>query len=66
MRNYKDLDTFVDVVSAACDKKTLLQIYNAAAKEPLSLFYVQLTSKEKEEVFYKRFDHTSVITTEGE
>ena len=34
LRNYKDLETFVDEVSAVYDKKTLLQLYNTATSEP--------------------------------
>jgi hypothetical protein len=57
LRNTKDLDTFVDEVSAVYDKKTLLALYNAATEE---------TSKSKEDMFYKKFDHKLVIGGEGE
>ena len=66
LRNYKDLDTFVDEVSAVYDKKTLLALYNAATEEPFSLLYVKLTSKNTEDMFYKRFDHKLVITHDAE
>ena len=67
LRNTKDLDTFVDEVSAVYDKKTLLALYNAATKKPFSFLYVKLTSKKnKEDMFYKRFDHKLVITHERE
>ena len=46
--------------------KTLLELYNAATEEPFSFLYVKLTSKNKEDMFYKRFDHKLVITREGE
>ncbi len=36
LKNTKDLDTFVDEVSAVYDNKTLLALYNAATEEPLS------------------------------
>ena len=66
MRNTKDLDTFVEEVSAVYDKKTLLALYNAATEEPFSFLYVKLTSKSKDDMFYKRFDHTLVIGGEDE
>ena len=66
LRNYKDLDTFVDEVSAVYDKKTLLALYNAATEEPFSFLYVKLTSKSTEDMFYKRFDHKLVITHDAE
>jgi len=61
LRNYKDLDTFVEEVSAVYDKKTLLELYNAATEEPYSFLYVKLTAKNKDEMFFKRFDHKLVI-----
>ena len=64
MRN-TDLETFVEDVSAAYDKKTLLAIYNAATEESFNFLYVKLTSKSKDDMFYKKFDHKLVIG-EGE
>ncbi len=52
--------------SADYDKKTLLQLYNAATEEPFSFLYVKFTSKDKEDMFYKRFDHMLVITREDQ
>ena len=65
MRNTKDLETFVEEVSAVYDKKTLLALYNAATEEPFSFLYVKLTSKSKDDMFYKRFDHKLTVV-EGE
>ncbi len=65
LRNYKGLETFIEEVSAVYDKKTLLALYNAATEEPFSFPYVKLTSKSKEDMFYKKFDHKLVIG-EGE
>ena len=66
LQKFKDLDTFVNEVSAVYDKKPLRALYNAATEEPFSFLYVKLTSKNKEDMFYKRFDHKLVITHEGE
>jgi ABC-type cobalamin/Fe3+-siderophores transport system ATPase subunit len=38
LRNYKDLETFIDEVSAVADKKTLMQIYSLATSEPYSFY----------------------------
>jgi hypothetical protein len=65
LRNTKDLETFVEDVSAVYDKKMLLALYSAATEEPFSFLYLKLTSKIKEDMFYKRFDHKLVIG-EGE
>ena len=56
----------MDEVSAVYDKKTLLALYNAATEEPFSFLYVKLTSKTKDDMFCKRFDHKLVIGGEGE
>ena len=38
LRNYKDLETFVEEVSAVADKKTLLELYHMATDEPYSCY----------------------------
>ena len=57
LRNMKDLDTFIDEVSAVFDKKSLLEIYHMATSEPYSFLYVKLTAKDKNEMFYQNFNH---------
>ena len=52
LRNMKDLDTFIDEVSAVLDKKTLLELYHIATVEPYSFLYVKLTAKGRNEMFY--------------
>ena len=61
LRNYKDLETFIDEVSAVADKKTLMQLYTMATSEPYSFLYVKLTAKTKNDMFYIRFDKKLVI-----
>ena len=61
LRNYKDLETFIGEVSAVYDKKTLMVLYNAVTEEPFSFLFVKLTSKTKDDMFYKRFDHKLVV-----
>ena len=61
LRNYKDLETFIEEVSAVADKKTLMELYNLATSEPFSFLYVKLTAKTKKDMFYIRFDKKLVI-----
>ena len=61
LRNYKDLETFIEEVSAVADKKTLMELYNLATSEPFSFLYVKLTAKSKKDMFYIRFDKKLVI-----
>jgi ABC-type dipeptide/oligopeptide/nickel transport system ATPase component len=56
LRNYKDLETFVEEVSAVADKKTILELYNIATSEPYSFLYVNLVAKDKNDMFFVRFD----------
>ena len=61
LRNYKDLETFIDEVSAVYDKKTLLEVYSIATSEPHSFLYVKLTAKSKDDMFYMNFNKRLVI-----
>jgi len=56
LRNYKDLETFIEEVSAVTDKKSLLQMYHMTTAEPYSFLYVNLTAKDKNDMFFIRFD----------
>ena len=47
LRNYRDLEAFVEEVSALIDKKSLMEIYNLATAEAYSFLYVKLTAKKK-------------------
>ena len=65
LRTYKDLETFIEEVSAVHDKKSLLALYNPATGEPFSFLYVKLTSKTKNETFHERFHHKLTVTEGG-
>ena len=56
LRNHHDLEAFIEEVSTLADKKTLLDIYNAATKEDYSFLYVKLNSKSKNDMFYIKFN----------
>ncbi|MFM7982719.1 MAG: hypothetical protein ACKPKO_25690, partial [Candidatus Fonsibacter sp.] len=61
LRTMKDLDTFIDEVSAVMDKKTLLDLYHTVTSEPYSFLNVKLTAKNKNEMFYPNFDKRLII-----
>ena len=42
LRNYKDLESFVEELSALYDKKTLLKLYEHATNAPYSFLYLSL------------------------
>ena len=56
LRNYNDLESIVEELSAIYDKKTLLQIYHEAVSEEYSFLYVNLMSKDKRKMFMERFE----------
>ena len=57
LRNYGDLESIVEELSAVYNKKTLLQIYHEAIDEPYSFLYVNLMQKDRTRIFMKKFDH---------
>ena len=52
LRNYTDLETFLEELSALYDQKTLLKLYEHATQAPYSFLYVKLTAKIREDVFF--------------
>ena len=51
-RNYKDLESLLDELSAIAPKKTLMEMYNIAAEEPYSFWYINLMARNKNEMFF--------------
>jgi hypothetical protein len=56
LRNYSDLEAFVDEVSAIYPKKTILEIYNLATEAPYSFLFVNLREKKRGNIFYINFN----------
>ena len=56
LRNYKDLESIVAELSAMADKKTVMDIYNAATSQPFSFLYVNLVAHDKNKMFYVKFE----------
>lgn len=57
LRSFKELECFLEENGALVDKKTLLEIYRNATKEPYSFLYVNLMAKNISEMFYQNFTH---------
>jgi len=55
LRNYKDLESIIEELSAIYDKQTLLKIYNLATDKPFSLLFINLVSHNKKDMFYINF-----------
>ena len=56
LRNYKDLESIIEELSAIYPKNVLLDIYNKATEDPYSLIYVNLVAHSKQNMFYIRFN----------
>ena len=61
LRNYKDLEAFIDEVSAIADKRILLDIYKLATADPHSFLYFNLRAKKLNDYFMIRFDKKIAI-----
>ena len=61
LRNYRDLESLIEELSALYDKKTLLALYNIATGEPHSFMYINLMAKSKSDMFFKNFDRKLVV-----
>ena len=61
LRNNNDLESLIDELSALCDKKTLLELYNMATAEPQSFLYINLVAKDKKDMFMMNLDRKLVV-----
>ena len=56
LRNGSDLQAFLNEVGALADKSVILQMYRMATEEPFSFLYVRLNAKNKDDMFFIRFE----------
>ena len=56
IRNYSDLQAFLDEVAAIAPKDIILEMYKLATEEAYSFLTVNLTNKDKDKIFWIRFD----------
>jgi hypothetical protein len=56
LRNYQDLDTFLNEISGLVDRPTLMEMYKLATDEAFSFLYVRLTIRDKNKMFMIRYD----------
>ena len=52
LRNQKDLDAFLEELSALYDKKTLLKLHQHATEQPYSFLYFKLSAQNRADMFY--------------
>ena len=61
MRNSKELAAIVEELDALVDRQTLMEMYKMATQEKHGFLYVNMLN-EKDEMFYKGFDHRFVLS----
>ena len=64
LRNYGDLESLLEELSALFDKKTLLELYNVATGEPHSFWFINLIAKSKKDMMYMNFDRKLEVNDE--
>ena len=62
LRNYKDLESLIEELSALFPKKTLLELYNIATDKPHSFLYINLVAKDKRKMFMENLDRYLVVS----
>ena len=63
LRNQKDLDSFLEELSALYDKKTLFKLYQHATDEPYSFLYVKLTAHNRDDMFFMNLSKKLSVNT---
>ena len=61
LRNAKEIQALMEELSAIYPVKTLHQMYEAAIGEGHSFWYVNLVSKEKDDMFFVRFEEKLLV-----
>jgi len=56
VRNKLELDAIIEELSAVYTKEQLMEMYDLATREPFSFWYIYLSAKRKEDMFFLRFD----------
>ena len=61
LRNYKEMMTIFEELSALYPIDVLKEMYEVATSEPFSFWYILLTAKSKDDMFFKRFEEKMLV-----
>ena len=62
LRNYKEIECLMEELSALYPKQTLHEMYEAAiTDQDHSFWYILLTAKKKEDMFFVRFEEKLIL-----
>ena len=60
LRNRLELQSLLEEISAVYDIKTLEKMYQVATDDPYSFWYILLTARRKEDMFFFRFEQKMI------
>ena len=52
LRNYADMEAWLEEMSAIYDKDVLIQLYHQATDKPFGFLYIKVNAKKREDMFY--------------
>ena len=61
LRNYKEIQSLMEELSALYPVKVLQEMYELATDEPHSFWYINMVAKSKKDMFYCRFEEKMVL-----
>ena len=66
LRNYKEIESLVEELSALYPKKIIYQLYNLATESPHSFLYIKLTEHNKKDMFYKNLTEKIIVDSDSD
>jgi carboxylesterase type B len=66
LRNYADMEAWLEEMSAIYDKKTLIALYNNATGVPFGFLYIKVNATKKEDMFYSSLQHKLIPKNSNE
>ena len=62
LRNYRDLKSVIEELSALAPKKVLMEMHNLATEAPYSFWYINLMAKDVNKMFFIKFQQRLTMT----
>ena len=66
LRNYKEIESLVEELSALYPKKIIYQMYNLATESPHSFLYIKLTEHNKKNMIYKNLKEKIIVDSDSD
>ena len=66
LRNYKEIESLVEELSALYPKKVILDIYNLATESPQSFLYIKLIEHDKKTCVMKNLTQKIIVDSDSD